>query len=74
MFIVDLSINQKAKIIKISGSKSFQTRLQNLGVKIGDTVLLKKVSPFNDPIEIEVNGFLLAIRKENAKKISVELL
>lgn len=74
MFIVDLSINQKAKITNISGSKTFQTRLKNLGVKIGDLVMLKKVSPFNDPIEIEVNGFLLAMRKENAKRISVELI
>lgn len=74
MLIVDLYFNQKARIVKIEGDKNFVLRLNNLGVKVGDIVALKRVAPLNDPIEIEVNGFLLALRKDNAKKIQVEIL
>lgn len=74
MVICDLRINERAVITEICGDEKFVKRFKALGVKVGDKIKIVRFAPFNDPMEIEVNGFLLALRRENAKKIKVERL
>ena len=74
MKLSELNVHGKGKIIEIKGNIKYITKLKNLGISIGETVELKRKSFFNGPIEIEVNGILVALRKENASLIEVEIL
>ena len=49
-------------------------RLMELGCVPGEQILVQKVFPWGGPIAIEVLGYSLAIRRDEAKLIDVELL
>jgi ferrous iron transport protein A len=72
--ICDLKPNQKASIDKVECSDALTTRLQVLGCTNGTEITFKKRAPFGDPIVINFRGSDIAIRKEDAKNIKIQLL
>lgn len=72
MSICDLRPGQKVYIKGIGGNEKLAKRLLALGCIEGTEVSLKTVAPFGDPIIVNFRGFDLAIRKQDAKNISVE--
>ncbi len=66
------AVNQKVKIIKISGDKEIRRRLLDMGLTKSEIIFIKKIAPLGDPIEINVRGYELSLRKEDAQNIIVE--
>ena len=64
---------QEGRIIKVSGKGSLHKRILEMGVVKGAKVKVEKVAPLGDPIEIKVKGYLLSLRKDEAKNIEVAL-
>lgn len=58
----------------IMGKSALKRRLMDMGLTRGVTVILKKVAPLGDPIEISVRGYSLTLRKSEAKLILVKEL
>ena len=73
MKLSNLKDNQTATVISISDDVSGKTRLGYLGLINGVKVTLIRRAPFGDPIEIKFRDFCLAIRKDLADRIMVEL-
>ncbi|MBO5068384.1 MAG: ferrous iron transport protein A [Clostridia bacterium] len=71
MILSQLRIGQSAKIKHIRCDAKTKSRLAYMGVTEGTVVTVIRLSPFNDPIEIKVRDFYLAIRKNEADKIDV---
>ena len=63
---------EKVIIRKISGSGPVKRRLMDMGVTKGQEILVRKVAPLGDPIEVNIRGYELTFRKEEAEKILVE--
>ncbi len=63
---------EKVTIKKISGSGPVKRRLMDMGVTKGQEILVRKVAPLGDPIEVNLRGYELTFRKEEAEKILVE--
>ena len=61
----------KALIKSIYGDEKFTKRLLALGCIEGTEVTLKATAPLGDPIIINLRGFNLAIRKNDAKNICI---
>ncbi|WP_290771443.1 ferrous iron transport protein A [Anaerofustis sp.] len=74
MTLDKLQIGQKAIIKSTGGSKEIRRRLLDIGLIPKTVVLMRKVAPLGDPIEINLRGFELTLRKEDAKKIEVEVI
>ncbi|MBK5240162.1 ferrous iron transport protein A [Clostridium sp.] len=72
MSIYDLKPGDKALIQSIYGDEKFMKRLFALGCIEGTEVTLKATAPLGDPIIINLRGFNLAIRKNDAKNIHVK--
>lgn len=73
LLLGNLSVGQKAKIIKINLEKSeLRRHLLDMGLTKGTEVKVKKIAPMGDPIDIELRGYQLCIRKEDLNKIEVE--
>ncbi|WP_051541702.1 FeoA family protein [Clostridium lundense] len=72
MSIYDLKLGEKAYVKDICGDEKLAKRLLALGCIKGTEVSVKKVAPFGDPIIINLRGFDLAIRKNDAKNIFIE--
>ena len=68
----DLKKGEKAKIIDVS-SQEIPIKLLEMGCLPGNSVRLIQEAPFQGPIYIEINGSHVAIRKETAKLIEIEL-
>lgn len=44
----------------------------DMGITKGTDVLVRKVAPLGDPIEVSVRGYELSLRKADAEMIEVE--
>ena len=72
MTLDKLAIGQSAKIIAVGGEGSLRNWLIDMGLIPKTTVMLRKVAPMGDPIEIRLRGYELTLRKEDASVITVE--
>ncbi|MGL5329661.1 MAG: FeoA family protein [Peptostreptococcaceae bacterium] len=72
MTVYDLKIGQKGIINSIDGDDKLVKRLLALGCIDNTEVEVKKVAPFGDPIVIRFRGFDFALRKKDAKNISLK--
>ena len=71
----DLKIGQRAKVLGIHMDKpDVRRHLLDMGITRGTEILIKKVAPMGDPIDIELRGYELCIRKAEMKNIDVEIL
>lgn len=51
---------------------NLRKRLIDLGLTTGTTIFVKKMAPLGDPMEILVRGYLLTLRKAEARSIEVD--
>ncbi|KUO77011.1 MAG: iron transporter FeoA [Clostridia bacterium BRH_c25] len=68
----DLKPGDKAVVVKVGGEGAVRRRLLDMGVTRGAEVLIRKVAPLGDPIEVNIRGYELTFRKAEAEKIYVE--
>ena len=76
MAIISLSQlepQEKGRIVKVGGGSSIRRRLLDMGVVAGAEVEVQRIAPLGDPVEIRVKGYDLALRKEEAADIQVEI-
>lgn len=65
-------VGETVKVSRIRGMGALQRRMMDLGVLKGVNVFVRKVAPFGDPIEINVRGYELSLRKVEAEVVAVE--
>jgi ferrous iron transport protein A len=71
--IADLNKGQRA-IIKEFSVDLVPLKLLEMGCLPGNEVSLVQTAPFRDPLYLNINGSHLAIRKETAEQIEIELI
>ena len=71
----ELKVGQKAKVLKIEEeNKIIKRHLLDMGITRGVEITIKKIAPMGDPIDISLRDYELCIRKEDLKKIEVEII
>ncbi|MBE5039881.1 FeoA family protein [Ructibacterium gallinarum] len=68
----DIQCGQTARVVKLEGAGAVRRRIMDMGITRGTQVMVRKVAPLGDPIEISVRGYSLSIRKNDAALIEVE--
>ena len=68
----DVKVGQSAVVAKINGEGAFRRRIMDMGITKNSEIYVRKVAPLGDPVEINVRGYELSIRKEDAAAIEVE--
>jgi len=68
----DVKVGKTAKVIKLEGQGALKRRIMDMGITKGVEVYIRKVAPLGDPIELQVRGYELTIRKADAALIIVE--
>lgn len=74
MNLDSLPIGSTAKVLKVNGDSPITRRLMEMGIVPGVFVRMIKSAPFGDPLEIRVRGYHLAMRKNEAETIEIQLL
>ncbi|CEO27134.1 ferrous iron transport protein [[Clostridium] sordellii] len=72
MTVYDLRVGQKGIIDNIYGNEKLAKRLLALGCTNDTEIEIRKIAPLGDPILVRFRGFDLAIRKNDAKNISLK--
>lgn len=72
MTLNELKIGQTARIVTVNGEGALRGRLLDMGLTPHTAVLVRKVAPMGDPIEVMLRGYELTLRIEDAKNIVVE--
>ena len=72
MTLDQLNVGFSAIISAVGGNGALRCRLLDMGLIPHTRVTLQKVAPMGDPIEIQVRGYELTLRVEEARKIEVE--
>ena len=71
MFLSELSTGEKAVIVRVNGHGSFRKRLIEMGFIQGKEVRVILNAPLRDPIEYEIIGYKVSLRREEARQIEV---
>ena len=69
--IDDLTIGESGVTSQVGGEGALRLRFLDMGLIPGTTVTLRKIAPMGDPIQIQVRGYELTIRREDARKIDL---
>lgn len=67
-----MRVGELGRVVKLHGEGATKRRIMDMGLTKGTNVLVRKVAPLGDPIEITVRGYELSIRKADAEMIEVE--
>lgn len=71
MTLNELKTGQSAIITSVGGDGALRCRLLDMGLIPKTKVMIRKVAPMGDPIELFLRGYELTIRLEDAEKITV---
>lgn len=73
MKLDSLPIGQEAVITAVGGQGVLRCRLLDMGLIPKTAVRIDKIAPLGDPLELQVRGYSLSLRKEDARNIEVEV-
>lgn len=71
MTLEQLPIGKRAVITSVGGEGALRCRLLDMGLIPGTGIIIKKIAPMGDPMEIRIRGYELTIRMDDARKIGV---
>ncbi|MDD3242529.1 MAG: FeoA family protein [Eubacteriales bacterium] len=74
MTLDQVQIGNSAKISSVGGEGALRRRLLDMGLTPGTTIMVRKRAPMGDPIELQLRGYELTLREEDAQKIEVASL
>jgi len=67
----DMKIGETAVVTGLGCAGALRRRIIDMGITPGAVVILRKAAPLGDPLEINVRGYELSIRRSEAKEIKV---
>ena len=68
----DIPVGSTGKVKRLNGEGAVKRRIMDMGITKGVQIIVRKVAPLGDPIEINVRGFELSLRKSEAEWIIME--
>lgn len=72
MTLDQLKIGQRSRILEVRGQGALRRRLLDMGLTPQTEVMVRKMAPMGDPMEIHLRGYELTLRLEDAKNIEIE--
>lgn len=67
----EVNPGETAKVAALHGQGPVKRRIMDMGITKGVDILVRKVAPLGDPIEINIRGYELSLRKADADMVEV---
>lgn len=67
----DVKIGETVTVVKLHGEGAIKRRIMDMGITKGVVIKVVRVAPLGDPLEINVRGYELSLRKADADLIEV---
>ncbi len=72
--LADLAIGARARVSSILGADELSVRLLEMGLTPGVEVSLVGTAPLGDPLELELRGYRLSVRRSEAARVQIDQL
>jgi ferrous iron transport protein A len=69
--LAELAVGATARVARVDGLDEISIRLMEMGLVPGTELRVLGVAPLGDPIEIEVRGYRLSVRKSEAARVEL---
>ena len=67
----DARVGQTGTVVKLHGEGAVRRRIMDMGITKNVEVYIRKVAPLGDPMELNVRGYELSLRKADAEMIEI---
>ena len=64
-------VGQTVTVAKLHGEGAVRRRIMDMGITKGVEIYIRKVAPLGDPIEVNVRGYELSLRKADAEMVEI---
>ena len=68
----ELSIGQSGRVVRVAGADEVSRRLLEMGVTPGVIIRRLGAAPLGDPLEFELRGYRLSLRKSEAAHVELD--
>ena len=68
----DARIGETVKVVALHGEDAVKRRIMDMGITKGVEIYVRKVAPLGDPMELNLRGYELSLRKADAEMIEVQ--
>ena len=68
----DVPCGERLTVVQLEGEGALKRLIMDMGSTKGTQIFVRKVAPLGDPLEVQVRGYELSVRKRDAENILVE--
>lgn len=74
MRLTELARSQEARVVALHSTGLNRRRLMDLGILPGTAIRVELTNPLGDPTAYEIRGSVIALRREQAREIEIQLV
>ena len=67
----DAKVGQTVTVVKLHGEGAVRHRIMDMGITKGVEIFIRKVAPLGDPMELNLRGYELSLRKADAEMVEI---
>ena len=67
----EAKVGQSVTVVKLHGEGPVRRRIMDMGITKGVEIYVRKMAPLGDPLELNVRGYELSLRKADAEMVEV---
>ncbi|MDR1957429.1 MAG: ferrous iron transport protein A [Treponema sp.] len=68
----DVKPGETVTVVKVHGQGAVKRRIMDMGITRDAEILVRKVAPLGDPVEVNVRGYELSLRKADIDSIEIQ--
>ncbi len=72
-FLNGFAPQERGRVKRVDAEGKIRRRLFDMGVTPGAEIVMRKVAPLGDPIEVTLRGYELTLRKSEAQTVVMEV-
>jgi ferrous iron transport protein A len=69
--LADIVPGRSVRVIDVMGDDNLSARIMEMGIIEGELIKVIGTAPLGDPMDFEVQGYRLSLRKAEARRVSV---
>ena len=70
--LADLEVGETGRVLEIRAKEPLALHILEIGLVAGAKIRYLRSAPLGGPIQVEVDGFLLSLRKNEAESVLIE--
>lgn len=67
----EAKVGDTVQVLRLHGEGAVKRRIMDMGITKGVKILVRKVAPLGDPMELYLRGYELSVRKSDAEMIEI---